>query len=626
MATSDRKFRLQAAGVIIAVGVLLAFILAAEIGDALEIEEDWSGNTAIALPLLAIFGVVILILALTILTTVTAILDLNNRVYALGLPQGSIRAVIALGLLVAFLVIAIFLYIDLPADEFTTRTVDSAEDLDRLKLEERVIDVKTRQVYVSDVQGEAATGETGAADTASARDEAEAAKSTATEAAATARTAADKAMKARNAAKKAEADRAAADKAAAEKTEAVKAIEAALPALAAKLATEREAKKAADDFAATKAAAAEALRKEADAAAAAGEATAAAKASEADTAEEAAKAAQQAADQAAADEAAAAEARTDAQARHRAAVVEEAKAESEAAQEAAVQAAAARAAAVATANATAADNLAKAAKAEADEAATRARGEAATATTLYDVTFLAPGNESKVEFAKQTLTTLSTLLVAMVGFYFGSRTVASARGETETAALRVTDPKSPYVLKPTDKVLPITLETKPKNEAIAWQRPEGDETGQIAQIEPGKFEYRRSDPDAAEDVVTLRFSLARHPDVTAELVLKKEAPPAEDGGAAAPPDTPKPEIEDIQPDSFTAGAAEQKVVVSGKNIVAGASVKVDGQDVQSAAVRNNPNKLSVTIPAAMLASQGKRQITVVNPDGTASDPKPLTVG
>jgi nitrogen fixation/metabolism regulation signal transduction histidine kinase len=63
-----------------------------------------------ALPLIAIGGVVVLILLLTAVATMFSILGLTNKDQAMGLPEGSIRAVIALSLIVLFAILSVFLY------------------------------------------------------------------------------------------------------------------------------------------------------------------------------------------------------------------------------------------------------------------------------------------------------------------------------------------------------------------------------------------------------------------------------------------------------------------------------------------------------------------------------------
>ena len=63
-----------------------------------------------SLPLVAIGGVVVLVLLLTAVATMFSILSLTNNTQALGLPEGSIRAVIALSLIVLFAILSVFLY------------------------------------------------------------------------------------------------------------------------------------------------------------------------------------------------------------------------------------------------------------------------------------------------------------------------------------------------------------------------------------------------------------------------------------------------------------------------------------------------------------------------------------
>ena len=69
------------------------------------------GNQTLALPLLLIAGVVIFLSALAALVVIFVRNGLSNRNYALGLPDGSIRAIIALSLILLFAILAVFLYI-----------------------------------------------------------------------------------------------------------------------------------------------------------------------------------------------------------------------------------------------------------------------------------------------------------------------------------------------------------------------------------------------------------------------------------------------------------------------------------------------------------------------------------
>jgi hypothetical protein len=56
--------------------------------------------------------------------------------------------------------------------------------------------------------------------------------------------------------------------------------------------------------------------------------------------------------------------------------------------------------------------------------------------TVFDVKHRVEKSEASVDFAKQILTTVSTLVVAVAGFYFGTRAVTAARG-TEAPLLPV---------------------------------------------------------------------------------------------------------------------------------------------------------------------------------------------
>jgi hypothetical protein len=71
-----------------------------------KLSKDGGGSLA----LLAIGGVVVLILLLTAVAMIFSILQLTNGTQAMGLPEGSIRAVIALSLIVLFAILSVFLY------------------------------------------------------------------------------------------------------------------------------------------------------------------------------------------------------------------------------------------------------------------------------------------------------------------------------------------------------------------------------------------------------------------------------------------------------------------------------------------------------------------------------------
>jgi sporulation protein YlmC with PRC-barrel domain len=64
----------------------------------------------LTLPLVVIAGVVILLLVLAVVSLLFAYFQLGDPKQALGLPEGSVRAVIALSLVVLFAIVSIFLY------------------------------------------------------------------------------------------------------------------------------------------------------------------------------------------------------------------------------------------------------------------------------------------------------------------------------------------------------------------------------------------------------------------------------------------------------------------------------------------------------------------------------------
>ena len=147
-----------------------------------------------------------------------------------------------------------------------------------------------------------------------------------------------------------------------------------------------------------------------------------------------------------------------------------------------------------------------------------------TATYMFRyLTYVKPEelSDEAVAFAQQTLTTVSTLVVAVAGFYFGTRAREAARDAVGPPDLRVVVPTSPAKLaNEAGKTLSITIATTPIGEAINWEV-EGDVAESLVQMKPTEFRYTRS--SSAEDIVTLKFALVKHPDVMDELKIE---PPA----------------------------------------------------------------------------------------------------
>ena len=90
-------------------GLLIILLIGALAYGFYALKQIGVGEQA-QLPLLAIGGVIVLILVLTIVSMVFSILGLTNKDQAMGLPEGSIRSVIAISLIVLFAILAVFLY------------------------------------------------------------------------------------------------------------------------------------------------------------------------------------------------------------------------------------------------------------------------------------------------------------------------------------------------------------------------------------------------------------------------------------------------------------------------------------------------------------------------------------
>jgi hypothetical protein len=129
------------------------------------------------------------------------------------------------------------------------------------------------------------------------------------------------------------------------------------------------------------------------------------------------------------------------------------------------------------------------------------------------------------DLARQLLTTVGTLVVALASFYFGSNTLAPFTGTQAATAgsITIANPTSPAMLqmKRDAGLSGIQVTTVPPNQPIDWEI-EGDIGGRLVQESPGVFSYTRG-PDEQPRTVILRFRFADRPDVTAQLRI---IPPA----------------------------------------------------------------------------------------------------
>lgn len=116
-----------------------------------------------ALPLVAIGGVIVLILLLTVVTVIFSVLGLTNKDQAMGLPEGSIRAVIALSLIVLFAILSVFLYqgISTGGQFYTIEGLSNAERAQFLRDHPTARDLQSQAVVVKDNDGKPLTNSDG---------------------------------------------------------------------------------------------------------------------------------------------------------------------------------------------------------------------------------------------------------------------------------------------------------------------------------------------------------------------------------------------------------------------------------------------------------------------------------
>lgn len=91
----------------------------------------------VILSVLLVLGVVVLLISLAFTTVIFKSLELSDRKQSLGLPEGSVRAVIALSLILIFMMSAAFLYMEVDQQEYTSKGI-TKEMLDSMPQDEIV--------------------------------------------------------------------------------------------------------------------------------------------------------------------------------------------------------------------------------------------------------------------------------------------------------------------------------------------------------------------------------------------------------------------------------------------------------------------------------------------------------
>lgn len=167
------------------------------------------------------------------------------------------------------------------------------------------------------------------------------------------------------------------------------------------------------------------------------------------------------------------------------------------------------------------------------------------AVMLFDVDRRIAGSESSEDIAKQLVTILGTLVVAVSAFYFGANSVQAASsavaarrstGSGSDGSVAIVSPSPPRPLTPDGTgfaTYPVEVKTTPLGLAVTAHII-GDDEGLLSEPSPGtgKFVYEPSQPG---NEVLLRFALAARPESSADLIVRKV------DHNLPPEDTPPPE-------------------------------------------------------------------------------------
>lgn len=161
--------------------------------------------------------------------------------------------------------------------------------------------------------------------------------------------------------------------------------------------------------------------------------------------------------------------------------------------------------------------------------------------TTYEVvrSVESPGRK---DLNTQLLTTVSTLVVAVAGFYFGSKSVQEgSRAAIEAAGPNrslLTSPSSPYSMEAPGS-LTVRLQSVPVSAEVSWTL-QDDPGGRLLRSEAGEFIYEPGEEMlGSEKSANLNFEQLEDPSTTASLVVKFPKPSVADGGesGAIPPES-----------------------------------------------------------------------------------------
>jgi hypothetical protein len=146
-----------------------------------------------------------------------------------------------------------------------------------------------------------------------------------------------------------------------------------------------------------------------------------------------------------------------------------------------------------------------------------------------------PATLASQDFAKQLLTTMSTLVVALAAFYFGTQATRAAVEAVQGRpgpALELDNPTSPATLPGPGAKTNILLRPSPYDAEVSGEIVSGG--GELNATSPTSFEYTAK--PAPQERVVLRFALRMFPDQIAYVELLPS--PSRDQGREEEAGTP----------------------------------------------------------------------------------------
>lgn len=135
---------------IVSVGVI--FLVAMGIYLAGNAKSLFDRGPELVLPILIISGVLVLLVTLALTAFVFATMDISDKTQALGLPEGSVRAVVALSLVILFPIVSIFLYSNLSS----SGKIEIVSNLTKEQRDQFVGKVPSSQIVLEEPTGEGA--------------------------------------------------------------------------------------------------------------------------------------------------------------------------------------------------------------------------------------------------------------------------------------------------------------------------------------------------------------------------------------------------------------------------------------------------------------------------------------